>query len=63
MRGGRIVAVGTAADVMRLRGPKTRVIDLGGKTLVPGFIDGHGHISMVGFQAVSANLLPPPDGP
>ena len=63
VRGGRIVAVGTAADVMRLRGPKTRVIDLGGKTLVPGFIDGHGHISMVGFQAVSANLLPPPDGP
>ena len=62
VRGGRIVAVGSDSEVMRLRGPKTRVVDLAGKTLVPGFIDGHGHISMVGFQAVSANLLPPPDG-
>jgi hypothetical protein len=62
VRGGRIVAVGSDSEVMRLRGPKTRVIDLTGKALVPGFIDGHGHISMVGFQAVSANLLPPPDG-
>ncbi|MHB2166540.1 amidohydrolase [Alsobacter sp. R-9] len=61
-RAGRIVAVGAVAEVMRLRGPQTEVIDLGGRTLLPGFIDPHGHIVMGGLQALSANLLAPPDG-
>jgi predicted amidohydrolase YtcJ len=61
-RGGRIVAVGSAADVMRLRGPQTRVVDLAGRAMVPGFIDPHGHIVFGGLQALSANLLAPPDG-
>jgi predicted amidohydrolase YtcJ len=61
-RRGRIVAVGSVADVMRLRGPRTQMIDLGGRAMVPGFIDAHGHIAMGGMQALSANLLPPPDG-
>ena len=60
---GSILAVGARADVMKRQGGGTRVVDLRGRTLLPGFIDGHGHVSMVGFQAVSANLLPPPDGP
>jgi predicted amidohydrolase YtcJ len=64
VRGGRIVGVGALADVeRRFKGPKTARIDLKGRTLVPGFVDGHGHVTMVGFQAVVANLLPPPDGP
>ena len=37
-------------------------MDLGGKTLLPGFIDAHGHVFNVGVQAVAANLLAPPDG-
>ncbi|MCU0969384.1 MAG: amidohydrolase [Rubrivivax sp.] len=61
-RGGRIVAVGPAADVMRQRGPQTQVIDLGGRTLLPGFVDAHGHVVLGGLQALSANLLAPPDG-
>ena len=61
-RGGRIVAVGSTADVMTFKGPQTKVIDLAGRTLVPGFVDAHGHVFMVGIQALSANLLPPPDG-
>jgi predicted amidohydrolase YtcJ len=61
--GGRIIAVGEAADVLATRGPGTQVIDLGGRTLVPGFVDAHGHIFMGGLQAVTANLLAPPDGP
>jgi predicted amidohydrolase YtcJ len=36
VRAGRIVAVGSAADVGRLRGAGTRVVDAGGRTLVPG---------------------------
>jgi predicted amidohydrolase YtcJ len=61
--GGRIVAVGSKAQVLKLRGPGTTMVDLKGHTMVPGFVDGHSHFSQVGFQANSANLLPPPDGP
>lgn len=59
---GKIVAVGRRADVMQLRGPKTRVVDLKGQALVPGFVDAHGHVVVGGLQALSANLLAPPDG-
>ena len=63
VRGGRIVAVGARGEVeRRFAGPKTLRHDLKGRTLVPGFVDGHGHVTGVGLQAVVANLLPPPDG-
>jgi len=45
---GRIVAVGADADVLNLRGPDCRVIDLGGHTLLPGFVDAHAHIWKIG---------------
>ena len=61
-RGGRILAVGTEAEVMGLKGPDTQVIDLEGRTLLPGFVDPHGHVMAGGIQALSANLLAPPDG-
>lgn len=60
--GGRIVAVGSRAEVMKRRGPKTEVFDLQGSALLPGFVDAHGHMMMGGLQALSANLLAPPDG-
>jgi predicted amidohydrolase YtcJ len=60
--GGKIIAVGSTAEVMKSRGPKTEVIDLDGRTLLPGFIDPHGHIVVGGLQALAANLLAPPDG-
>lgn len=63
VQGGRVLLVGSRTEVMAIRGASTRVVDLGGRTLLPGFVDAHGHVSMVGFQAMSANLLPPPDGP
>lgn len=44
VRGDRVVAVGTNADINRLAGPNTRRIDLGGKAVVPGMIDNHAHI-------------------
>ncbi len=61
-RGGKIVAVGTKASVMKLEGSGTKVIDLEGRTMLPGFVDAHGHVVMGGLQALSANLLAPPDG-
>jgi predicted amidohydrolase YtcJ len=41
--GQRIVAVGSAAEIEKLKGPQTRVVDLGGKTVIPGLIDNHAH--------------------
>ncbi len=43
VRDGKILARGTTADMMRLAGPKTRRIDLQGKSVVPGFIESHSH--------------------
>src|SRR6187549_771002 len=48
VRGDRIVAVGTNADIARMAGPGTRRIDLRGKTVVPGMIDNHAHFQEEG---------------
>ena len=61
-KGGRIVAIGTKAEVMKLKGRRTKLVDLGGRTLLPGFVDSHGHVLGGGLQALAANLLAPPDG-
>jgi predicted amidohydrolase YtcJ len=62
VKDGLILAVGTEAEIMALAGPDTVVTDLGGRALIPGFFDAHGHVTMGGLQALSANLLAPPDG-
>jgi len=60
---GKIVAVGTAAEVMKLAGPATEVTDLAGRTLVPGFVDGHSHfMSLIDVQT-QALCASPPAGP
>jgi predicted amidohydrolase YtcJ len=59
---GRIIAVGAEADVAQHQGQDTKVHDLKGQALLPGFVDSHGHVIMGGLQALSANLLAPPDG-
>lgn len=53
---GRIVAVGTDADVMELQGPSTSVLDLSGKMLLPGFQDSHIHPPSGGVQRRRCNL-------
>lgn len=45
VRDGRIVALGTAAEITELAGPATTVIDLAGRLVLPGFIDAHMHAS------------------
>lgn len=62
VRGGRIVAVGNADEVMSFADADTRILDLGERALLPGFVDSHGHGYVLGIQATTANLLPPPDG-
>ncbi len=62
VKDGKILAVGKKDDVLATKGDKTEVIDLGGRALLPGFVDAHGHVMMGGLQAMAANLLAPPDG-
>ncbi|MFW6027579.1 MAG: amidohydrolase [bacterium] len=62
VRNGRIIGVGALAGIVRMRGADTELLNLDGRTLAPGFIDAHGHLSRTGLQAICANLLRPPHG-
>lgn len=62
VRAGLIVAAGTEAEVLPFRGPTTRMVDLQGKTLLPGFIDAHSHIAQYEQTWGLPNLSPPPVG-
>src|SRR5687767_3956902 len=52
----RIVFVGSNADAQKFVGAKTRVVDLKGGTVLPGFADAHQHLSGVGFREMTLNL-------
>jgi predicted amidohydrolase YtcJ len=56
MAGDRILAVGTDAGVRRHIGPATRVIDVGGRLVIPAFIDGHAHFMGVGEALINLDL-------
>ncbi|WP_456424815.1 amidohydrolase [Rhodocaloribacter sp.] len=56
VRGEALAAVGTADAVAAWRGPGTRVVDLGGRFVMPGFIDNHVHFLSGGFQLASVDL-------
>ncbi|GAA1385939.1 amidohydrolase [Kitasatospora putterlickiae] len=62
VKDGRIAAVGDLADLRHLADEDTVMVDLEGAALLPGFVDAHSHLSLIGFQAAAANLLPEPDG-
>jgi len=57
VKDGKILAVGRQADVLKLAGPTTRRVDLAGHTLLPGFIDTHGHMVYFGKNLVDADLF------
>ncbi len=64
VKDGRILAVGTEDTVVRHhRGPRTGMHDLGGKTLLPGFIDPHSHYINALTVANQVNVFAPPAGP
>ncbi|MEI6726489.1 MAG: amidohydrolase family protein [Actinomycetes bacterium] len=54
--GGRILAVGSTADVAAARGPRTEVLDLGGRLVLPGFIDAHMHPRYAVCEAFEVDL-------
>jgi predicted amidohydrolase YtcJ len=57
VRGDRVAAVGTSAQLASWRGAETRVIDLGGRLTTPGFIDNHTHFEQAGSLLLGINLL------
>ena len=48
LRGNRVLAIGDDATVRSLAGPDTRVVELGGKSVTPGLVDGHCHLYGMG---------------
>ena len=60
--GQNIVATGPAKEVLKLKTSSTRVIELGDNALVPGFIDAHGHMTIVAKLTEMIDLASPPVG-
>ena len=56
VRGDRIQAVGKNVDIMKLKGPDTEVVDLGGRFVMPGFNDAHLHLAAAGLQKLTIDL-------
>lgn len=54
--GGRILAVGTRTEVAALAGPECRVVDAGGRTLLPGFVESHLHLVLGGNELTQLQL-------
>jgi predicted amidohydrolase YtcJ len=54
---GKILAAGTDAAILKLKGPKTKIIDLQGAFTMPGFNDAHTHFGEAGRQKLSVNLV------
>ena len=57
VKNGKILFAGNLAEAEKLAGPNSKRVDLGGKTLLPGFIDTHGHFVYFGKNLVDANLF------
>ena len=57
IRGDRIQTVGSNDEVLKLKGPQTQVIELGGHFVMPGFNDAHLHLAEAGSEKLSVNLI------
>ncbi len=57
IKDGLILQVGTNEEIEKLKGDKTQVIDLQGQFTMPGFIEGHGHFSGMGYSLIDLNFL------
>jgi predicted amidohydrolase YtcJ len=62
VKDGSILAVGPKNDVLKTKGAATQIVNLGGTTMLPGFIDGHSHFFQAAMIADYANVSAPPVG-
>lgn len=56
LRGDRVLAVGDEADIVKLKGQETNVVDLHGHFVMPGFNDAHIHLTEAGFKKLTVDL-------
>lgn len=54
--GDTLIALGTESEIMKLKGAETKIVDMGGRFVVPGFIDSHVHFLTGGFNLSSVQL-------
>lgn len=57
VRGDRILAVGARGEIMKLKGPETKIVDLDGHFVMPGFNDAHMHLAEAGLEKMNVNLV------
>src|SRR5947199_5308492 len=57
VRDGRVLFAGSEREAMALRGAGTRVLDLGGRTVIPGMVDAHAHLLGLGQSLRTVNLV------
>src|SRR5260370_2436562 len=55
--GDRILAVGARDEIMKLKGPETKIVDLDGHFVMPGFNDAHMHLASAGLEKTDVNLV------
>ncbi|MBZ5666026.1 MAG: amidohydrolase [Acidobacteriia bacterium] len=55
--GDHILAVGARDEIMKLKGPDTKVVDLAGRFVMPGFNDAHMHLASAGLEKMNVNLV------
>src|ERR1700694_2505096 len=56
VRGDKVLAVGTESEVVKLNGPETKVVDLKGRFVMPGFNDAHMHLTAAGIKKLTGDL-------
>ena len=57
LHGDRILAVGERAEIMKRKGPETKVVDLDGHFVMPGFNDAHMHLASAGLEKMNVNMV------
>jgi len=62
LEGGRIVFAGAQASMSSSLPPFTKIVDMQGRTIVPGFVDAHSHFPAAGLIEAGVDMTPPPTG-
>lgn len=57
VKGGMIMAIGSATEIMKLHGDATEMVDLKGQTMTPGFIESHAHMMGIGYNKLELDLM------